>query len=253
VTRHDAKWSRPVLDVLAVLLNDEAAPVVGPLVDPFAGVAHQLVEVTGRADWWGIELEAEWAAVNDWVRHGDALDRSCYPAHVGAVVTSVSYGNRFSDQYLGPVCRACDGQGWSDHGHPGHRAECVPCNGVGRVGRGRYSYAISLGRKVSAGSSAGLQWGPKYRAFHHRWLKTLTDVIEPGPRRLILNVSDHYRARQRQYVCSWWLRAAHEWGFRLVEAWPAETVRMAHGRNAEKRAEREMVFVFDYLSRAFEQ
>lgn len=261
--RHDAKWSRAVLDVLAVILNDEAAPVPGLLVDPFAGVAHLLLEVTGRSDWWGIELEPEWAAVNDWVHQGNALDPSCYPEQVGAVVTSVSYGNRFSDQYLGPRCRPCDGFG-QQVVNPGdgtctieERAQgwrtCPVCRGSGRDGRGRYSYAISLGRRVSEGSSAGLQWGPKYRAFHDRWLKTLTDVLEPGPRRLILNVSDHYRGKQRQYVCSWWVAAAHRWGFRLVEAQPADTLRMAHGRNGEKRAEREMVFVFDYLSRSFDE
>lgn len=238
-----------MLDVLAVLLNDEAAPVEGILVDPFAGVGAGILERTRRTDWWGIEIEPEWAAVNDWVHQGDALDPSAYPDEVGAVVTSVVYGNRFSDQYLGPVCRACDGTGKTKAG--ARRVRCDVCQGVGRDGRGRYSYAISLGRKVSAGSSAGLQWGPKYRAFHDRWFRTLTDVVEPGPRRLILNVSDHYRARQRQYVCAWWLAAAHRWGFRMVEAWPADTARMAHGRNAEKRAEREMVFVFDYLSRTF--
>lgn len=248
--RHDAKFSDPVLEILRVLLADVDAPICGLIVDPFAGVGR--LQELGRADIYGIEIEAEWAAVNDWVVHGDALDPGCYPATpIGSIVTSPCYGNRFADQYLGPACQPCGGFG-RVAGVPaaGLDQECAACSGTGRDGRGRYSYALSLGRRVDPKSAASLQWGPKYQIFHERWLSTIGKLLEPGPRRLILNMSDHYRGGARQHVCSWWLSAAHRAGFRFVEAWPADTVRMAHGQNRERRAEHEMVFVFDFLSRA---
>lgn len=251
MTRHDAKFSDEVLEILKRLLTDEAAPIVGPIVDPFAGVGR--LQEVGRADIYGIEIEREWAALNGWVVHGDALNPLDYPAPVGAIITSPCYGNRFADQYLGTPCAACGGTGVAGRpkeGGPYPPLGCEACSGSGRDGRGRYSYALSLGRRVDPKSAASLQWGPKYQIFHERWLLVIARLLEPGPRRLVLNLSDHYRAGFRQYVCSWWLSAAHRAGFRFVEAWPADTDRMAHGQNRERRAEREMVFVFDYLSRA---
>lgn len=241
--RHDAKFSDPVLEIFRVLLADVDAPIVGPIVDPFAGVGR--LQELGRADIYGIEIEPEWAALNDWVVHGDALNPLDYVSPVGSIITSPCYGNRFADQYLGPVCDRCSGTGMAPA-----LARCDRCGGSGRDGRGRYSYALSLGRRVDPKSAASLQWGPKYQIFHERWLSTIGKLLEPGPRRLILNMSDHYRGGARQHVCSWWLSAAHRAGFRFVEAWPADTVRMAHGQNRERRAEHEMVFVFDFLSRA---
>ena len=251
VPRHDAKFSDEVLDVLRRILLDEARPVAGPIVDPFAGVGR-LAEV-GRKDIRGIELEPEWSSSARWIRQGNALDRRAYPRKVGAVVSSPCYGNRFADQYLGPLCPECDGVGLVSSTGSAKLVDmaCPVCADSGRDGRGRYGYAISLGRKVSEGSAASLQWGPKYRVFHLQWLGVIAEKLEPGPRRLVLNMSDHYRGKEgRAYVCDWWVSAARRFGFRLVEAYTADTDRNGHGQNHERRAESEMVFVFDLGSRS---
>lgn len=246
--RHDAKYSPNVVDRLRSILNDPGAPVAGPLFDPFAGVGVQLGGL-GRDDVTGIELEPEF--VGPWgplVSVGDAFDPSAYPFDVGAVVTSPCYGNRFADQYLGPKCPACSGSGLALAGAVDVDT-CSSCSGTGHDGRGRFGYAISLGRKVSDGSGAALQWGPKYRAFHDRWLRLISDLLPAGGRRLILNMSDHERKGARAYVCHWWIEAAGRHGFRLVEAHAVDTGRFGYGSNQQNKAESEMVLVFDLLER----
>lgn len=242
--RHDAKYSAEVLEILRAL----APGLDGPIVDPFAGVG--LIDTIGRADVIGIELEPEWAVASPVVRQGDALELADYPAEVGAIVTSSpTYGNRMGDPYLGPTCLECNGNGIVGE-HP-RRAECPLCEGLGRNRRGRYGYGISLGRLASEGSSCHLQWGDSYREFHRRWLIVASTVLEPGPRRLVLNMSDHYRGGQLQYVCHWWIEEAGRQGFRLADTHRADTARQGHGQNGEKRAAAEMVFVFDLIGRSW--
>lgn len=249
--RHDAKYSDEVVNRIRRIVADPSVPFApdGPIVDPFAGLGDRLREF-GRADVFGIEIEPEWSAVASEVRQGDALNPDDYPALVGAIVTSPCYGNRMADQYLGPTCPDCQGSGTvpvSDLGSDGYD-RCEVCNGTGRDGRGRYGYAISLGRKVSDGSAAGLQWGDKYRLFHHEWLGVIASRMAPGPRRLVLNMSDHYRDGERQYVTSWWAMAARRLGFELVSADRVNTPRMGHGQNMQTKApEGELLMVFDLI------
>lgn len=254
--RHDAKYSDEVVNRIRRIVADPAVPFApdGPIFDPFAGLGDRLREF-GRADVFGIEIEPEWSAVAAEVRQGDALNPTDYPALVGAIVTSPCYGNRMADQYLGPECEACKGLGIDRHakripsGSSDIRVDrCEVCNGTGRDGRGRYGYAISLGRKVSDGSAAGLQWGDEYRVFHHEWLGVIASRMAPGPRRLVLNMSDHYRDRKRQYVTSWWAMAARRQGFELVSADRVNTPRMGHGQNMQTKApEGELLMVFDLI------
>lgn len=253
--RHDAKYSAEVLEILRALAGD----LPGPIVDPFAGVG--LIDTIGRADVIGIELEPEWAEASPVVRQGDALQAACYPEKVGAIVTSPTYGNRMGDPYLGPRCRICDGFGtltlgvadgtWTIQEREQGWRTCTRCEGLGRVRRGRYGYGISLGRLASEGSSCHLQWGDAYREFHRRWLIVASTVLDPGPRRLVLNMSDHYRGGQLQYVCHWWIEEAGRQGFRLADTHRADTARQGHGQNGEKRAAAEMVFVFDLIGRSW--
>lgn len=249
--RHDAKFSGEVLEILKRLAGD--AP--GPIVDPFAGVG--LIDQIGRADVIGIELEPEWAEASPVVRQGDALELGSYPPAVGTIMTSPTYGNRMGDRYLGPACGGCGGTGWAQLsatavGLSVEFGECDRCSGTGRDGAGRYGYGISLGRLASEGSSCHLQWGDGYREFHRRWLVVASTVLEPGPARLVLNMSDHYRGGQLQYVCQWWIEEAGRQGFRLADTHRADTARQGHGQNGEKRAAAEMVFVFDLIGRRWE-
>lgn len=243
-TRHDAKYSDEVLEVLDQIVPD----LDGPVVDPFAGLGLDL-DRWGRRDVKGIELEPEWSAVSKRVKQGNALHRKSYPRKVGSIVTSPCYGNRLADKYLGPQCGVCGGEGKVFDETDLSMAECPRCGGNGRDGRRRFGYAISLGRPVSEGSAASLQWGPKYRAFHRDWLRLIASILDPGERRLVLNMSDHPRDKKRQYVVHWWVMAAHDEGFRMVEAYPADTSRIGLGANKENLASVEMVLVFDLLQR----
>lgn len=251
--RHDAKFSVEVLEIFRALAGD----LPGPIVDPFAGVG--LIDTIGRADVIGIELEPEWATASPVVRQGDALDPGAYPDEVGTIMTSPTYGNRMADRYLGPVCAACLGEGRRDitvadgtstiEDRARGWAPCASCHGRGRNGSGRYGYGISLGRLASEGSSCHLQWGDAYRDFHRRWLIIASTVLDPGPSRLVLNMSDHYRGGVHQYVCHWWIEEAGRQGFRLADTYRATTDRFGHGQNSERRAPAEMVYVFDLIGR----
>lgn len=241
--RHDAKYSAEVLEILRAL----APGLAGPIVDPFAGVG--LIDTIGREDVIGIELEPEWAVASPVVRQGDALDPGAYPPEVGSIVTSPTYGNRMADRYLGPACVACAGTGLVLGEVLGTPVGCSPCGGTGRIGAGRYGYGISLGRLASEGSSCHLQWGDAYREFHRRWLIIASTVLDPGASRLVLNMSDHYRDGAHQYVCHWWLEEAGRQGFRLADTYRADTDRIGHGQNSERRAPAEMVYVFDLIGR----
>lgn len=243
---HSAKWSAEVIDLIAAA--HEAEPFPGPVVDPFAGIGHGLADALPDVELWGLEIQPQWADHPDtpgWIRQGDALDLLAYPAKLGTVITSPTYGNRMADKYRGPKCEHCAGFGYDGPAIPDDMAPCHVCGGTGHDGTGRRGYAIDLGEIPADGSSAVLQWGPKYKAFHHRWLLLMARLLPEGRRRLIINMSDHYRAWARQHVCAWWVGAAAEHGFAIVGAYPANTRRHTLGANGSARADEELVLVFN--------
>lgn len=256
LVRHDAQYSDEVLRVIRRLLHSTRDPVEGLICDPFAGPGLKLDQFA-REDLYGLEIEPEWAEVTDRVRCGDALSLSAYLEGTKTIVTSPCYGNRMADKYLGAKCKECHGTGLKG------AFPCAVCSGSGRDPedqKRRFSYAIALGRVPSAGSAATMAFtegnaGTAYRGFHLRWLATIADVVPPGPNRLILNMSDHYRttglgasrAQRRHYVCSWWVNAARSRGFELVHAEPAKTQRFGFGANQQDKPTAEMVFVFDRI------
>ncbi len=263
--RHDAKFSPAVMAKLTELLTAPGRySVAGTIVDPFAGIG--LIDELDRDDVAGIEIEPEWADASDVVICGDALDSANYPEDIGSIVTSITYGNRMAGNYLGPKCKICAGSGTvpvSGRGSDGFD-RCEECDGIGHDTKGRFGYAISLGRPVSEDSSAQWTFGPKWQRFHRRWLVIAATVLPHGDRRLILNVSDHYvtppklkrtngpvitRPEHREYVCAWVITAAWASGFRLAEAHHIETPRIGRGPNRDARAPDEMILVFDYPRR----
>ncbi len=250
LVRHDAKWSRAVLEQIADLLEHCDA---GPGFDPFAGVFHLVDEVLGPDyQLWGADIEPKFAAAHPRVSVGDAFDPATYWVEVGGehvkplrVITSPTYGNRMAGGYQGPRCKHCQGA-------PG--LDCDDCSGVGFDGTGRRGYAISLGKKPEEESTAWLSWGHKYRQRHSEWLALLRRyVLTPGPDRLILNMADHLATSEsggpqvRQYVCDWWVNEASSQGFRLTEAYQVDTPKSREGSNHEARTRGEMVMVFDLI------
>ena len=210
---HPAVFSDKILPVVAELLTPEHKNVL----DPFAGVGrvHELREMV---DWElstvGIELEPEWADLHPDTHVGNALSLKFEDGSFDAVVTSPTYGNRLADH---------------------HNA---------RDGSVRRSYTHDLGRGLHDDNSGDLHWGEEYRDFHVKAWVEVKRVLRDGGR-LLLNISDHIRQRQRQYVCSWHTQTLLQLGFVLVDADRVVTPRLRQGANAEARVPSEMVLGFD--------
>lgn len=263
---HPAKYSAGIVTRIGHALARYVAPG-DTVLDPFAGIGGIHV-FAPEYDTVGIELEPEWAACHDRTRLGSALDLPFPDSSVGAVVTSPCYGNRMADQYLGQndSCRACGGDGLA-HGSawmtkpcecctkdhylrdcPYYavllpEGPCPSCDGTGQRPNVRSTYATSLGRKVSDGSGAGLQWGAAYRAFHVEAWREAARVLKPGGV-LMLNISDHVRNDTLQGVSIWHATVIARLGMTLVESVGIPTRRMKHGANRDLRPQAEWLLVF---------
>lgn len=108
----------------------------------------------------------------------------------------------------------------------------------------RVGYAVSLGRKLSPGSGAALQVGPKYREFHRScWQHVFDYNLIPGGH-FILNVKSHYRGWAFQDVAGWHFDVCGQIGFELVRTWEIECPGMRDGQNREARDLHEYVYLF---------
>lgn len=210
------------------------------MLDPFGGVGgvHALRERDDRWLTYAVEIEKEWAFVSTFrgnttcmdffefdrdamftriLRDGTSMDDwKFYPApeRFDAVVTSPCYGNRMADH---------------------HNAQ---------DGSRRRSYKHDLGRELTPGSSAGMQWGREYRNFHRRaWLRVFQLLDDFGL--FVLNVSDHVRRGELVEVARW----HDQWIMKncmceRVDAEVVGTPRLRYGENREARAEGEMVYAY---------
>lgn len=210
---HPAVFSDSILPVLASLLDPSHVRVL----DPFAGVGR-IHELRTLLDWnvrtEGVELEKEWADLHPDTHVGNALALEYSDGSFDAVVTSPTYGNRLAD------------------------------NHTAKDGSVRRSYTHDLGRQLSVDNSGEMQWGPKYRDFHRAaWIEAKRVLRPQG--RLVLNISDHIRQKQRQYVSSWHTETLVAMGFALVDATRVITPRLRSGANSTARVSSELVLAFD--------
>lgn len=248
--KHPARFSDPILPVLASFLEPGWS-----VIDRFAGTGriHELRSLVPGLHTFGVELEREWAEMSPYTWCGDAFEVTGEDRY-DAEVTSVAYGNRFADKHNAQErCRACRGTGrvasameyGAGAGSPGER--CPKCDGTGRRNHHRRGYTHNLGRQLTPGNSGGLQWGEEYREFHRAWLKSSHQLVR---KRLVLNISDHMRRKERQPVVRWFWEAAEEVGFELVAAEAVPTSRLRDGANRDARVPFEMVLVFDPMKDA---
>ena len=210
---HPAVYSESVLPALASFVGPEHEVIL----DPFGGVGkvHRLPAIVG----WpmktiAVEIEPEWANCHPGTLIADALHLPFRDETFDAVVTSPTYGNRMADS---------------------HDAE---------DGSIRRSYTHDLGRKLTPGNSGSLQWGDRYRMFHTEAWHEAYRVIRPAGR-LVLNISDHIRAKRRQYVASWHTECLIRLGFALAAAISVATSRHREGANSAARVDSEFVLAFD--------
>jgi len=208
--RHPARYSNPIIPAMADLLTD-----CKYVLDPFAGTGRildvceylpRLVLVTG------VEIEHEWASMRKGIVCGNSLTLPFPDNSFDAIATSPVYGNRLSDH---------------------HNA---------RDGSIRRSYTHDLGRTLHQDNSGTLQWGPAYRSFHEQAWAEATRVLRPGGI-FVLNIKDHIRKRERQYVPEWHLSCLIGLGYHApVYDLSIETPSMRFGANYEARLSHEKLF-----------
>lgn len=172
---HPAPFSDAVLDVFRDLLARWNVRGGRRLLDPFAGTGriHELA-----TDGWetvGVELEPEWARVHTDTIVGDATALSFPDRSFDAIATSPAYGNRLADSY--------------DPSDP----------------EARRSYSIDLGRPLTVGNGAAMQWGDEYCELHTKVWAECVRVLRPEGL-LLLNCKDHQRDGAIVGVTGWHLR-----------------------------------------------
>ena len=218
MTRHPARYSAPILPILARMVADCAH-----IHDPFAGTGGIFALAqhgyTGRIT--ASELEPEWAACHPEIQLADALALPWPDNSFDAIVTSPTYGNRMAD-YFTP------GEGWTD-------AQTM-----------RNTYTHALGRKLHPRNSGQMQWGPGYCAFHLAAWAECRRVIRSGGL-LVLNISDHIRGGVVQHVTDWHIDALTRLDFVLGERVSVTTRRQRRGQNGDVRVGCEWVLKLEKI------
>lgn len=206
---HPARFSTPILAEIDRILGARLASDASVL-DPFAGVGgiHNLPYTTV-----GVEIEPEWAASHSQTVCGDSTQlSSLFPAYeFDAIVTSPAYGNRMADNYAGN-------------------------------GTKRFTYRISLGRSLTEGNGAAMQWGSAYRELHAAVWAECWSVLRSGGW-MVVNVSNHIRAGVEQPVVEWHLSALLALGARVDEVIRVSTARVGFGANRDLRVGAERILV----------
>ena len=213
VAPHPAAFPEGVLDIL-----NAVTPCLGKILDPMAGIGR-IHSLDGR-ETYGVELEEEWAVAHPRTVVGDARCLPFVDAYFDAVVTSPPYGNRLADNPLR------------------FKTQTRRC-----------TYAGSLGRNLTFGSAAGMQWGPRYRlTMKDIWVDSIR-VLRPGGR-FVLSLKDHVRGGEIAGVTGWHVETLIELGlnFRFVVS-AGESRGWRYGANSSVRAGGELVFVFECSTR----
>lgn len=215
------------------------------VLDPFAGTGriHAIAAAAGVPRSVGIELEPEWANVDDFPGPyrrqivGDSLEvlPTFRAGTFDAVVTSPAYGNRMADKHdAKDPCKHCSGTGVVDD------TACKVCKGSGLSRRNTYRHR--LGRALSDNNGGGMQWGQEYRDLHRSIWAASARVLAPGGV-FVINCSNHIRLGNEVDVCSWHRDVLVELGLTISEVVEIETRRQRQGANHGLRVAGEQIIV----------
>lgn len=199
--KHCATFTDALLPVAVEML--EGAFDQRPTVfDPFAGTGKGVdyLRASGFVA-FGVELEPEFIG-SEFVTQGDALALPYADGGFDACFTSPVYGNRMADKDLRPSVAG--------------------------------TYAKSLGRIASPGSSCHLQWGEAYRVFHIQAWREVRRVLKPGGV-FLLNIKDHVRNGSVVPVSDWHVLTLKGLGFRLERSLNIPTPSLRRGQNGDAR------------------
>lgn len=205
--KHPAKFSRAIIDEIQGILA--AYEFTGTIIDPFAGTGrvHQLSDTAV-----GVEIEPEWAEMHPRTIVGNVLALPFADATFDALASSPCYGNRLADS---------------------HNAKDASR---------RHSYTHDLGRKLHPDNSGTIHWGDSYRNFHDRaWTESLRVLKDDAL--IVLNVSNHIRNFEEQFVTEWHLNWFLDHGCKVRDLRRVSTQRMRFGQNHVARVDHENILV----------
>ena len=106
----------------------------------------------------------------------------------------------------------------------------------------RNTYRHTLGRELTPGSSAEMQWGPEYRRFHQLAWAEVYDLLVPGGY-FLLNVKDHIRKGVKQPVSAWHKAACLKAGFQQLDHLLISVTGNRQGENGQVRVDAENLYV----------
>lgn len=198
VTKHPAKFSKEVLEIIEPLL-----PKTGVLLDPFGGTGKGLLLRPDTA--WGVEIEPEWTTMHPRQIVGDATRLPLASQSLSGAFSSCTYGNRFSDHH-----NASDGSV-------------------------RHSYTHTLGRPLHPRNTGQMPWGREYRRMHIlAWFELWRVLRRKAP--FVLNISNFIKNFEEVDVVSWHTLVLEGIGFRKIKMIAVETRRMTQGTNRHRVA-----------------